>query len=184
MAGDGTLATTMIITKGLSCAPCGGSPSVGSPCEGSPGFGGDHKTGIITSAFSLYCTFVPPTPPAVKPQGGGGGAYPRPAWNKFGPGEIQDFYKPVTPEQEPYLVPRDQEAKYFQKNKKVTIHLKIGTWFDSEKIYMVPEHQARTILKVFNFLNATRQNISITVNSIKRITTEAIVRIKNLRRRD
>lgn len=178
MAGDGTLATTMIITKGLSCAPCSASP-----CGGSPSSGGDHKTGIITSAFSLYCTLTPPTPTPTKPQGGGGGIYPRPAWNKFGPGEIQDFYKPVPLEQQPYLVPRDQEAKYFQRNKKVTIHLKVSEWFDSEKIYMVPEHRARTILKIFNFLNVTRRSVGVVVSNVRRVTTEAVVRIKNFRRR-
>lgn len=160
MAGNGTLATTAIITKGLTC---GHGPL--DPC----------KHGLITTPFSLYCTGIIPPP---KPSGGGG-PYPYDAWNKFNSGDIKNFYKPVSID-DYYIIPRDQEERYFRRYKLIKITLKIGD-FISEKEYSVPDNRAKAVFKVFNFINATKDRIDIVVNNIKRLTTEAVVKIKNLR---
>lgn len=160
MAGLGSVATTAIITKGLTC---GHGPL--DPC----------KHGLITSPFSLYCTV---TPDLAKE--GGGGPYPRDAWNKFNPGEIQDFYQPVPEEQQFYVVPREKEAEYFRRHKIITMRIKLGD-YEVEKEYSVPESRARVIVKALNVVDATRSNIKVTASNIKRLASEAIVTVKNLR---
>lgn len=162
MAGMGSIATTAIITGGLT-----GGHSPVDPC----------KSGLITSPFSLYCRLLPKP---VPPPGSGGGPYPGNAWNKFNPGQIQDFYKPVDPTQQYYIVPRDQEANYFRRHKIVTMRIQLGD-IVVEKEYAVPEKRARAVVKTLNLINATVANIKLTVSGIKRITSEAIVKIKNLR---
>lgn len=160
MAGLGSLATTAIITKGLT----GGHAPL-DPC----------KTGIITSAFSLYCTYTPPEP--TPPKTGGGGPYPGHAWNKFNPGQIQNFYKPV---EQPYIIPRDREAEYFRRRKIVTMKIKLGD-ISIEKEYAVPEKRANMVISVLGLANKTVDNIKVAVSAVKRITTNAVVKIKNLR---
>lgn len=162
MAGLGNLATTAIITKGLT----GGYGPL-DPC----------KNGIITSWFSLYYTGITP---AVKHSGGG--PYPRDAWNKFGPGDIQNFYKPVPQQMQYYVVPRDQEAKYFKRSKHVVLHFKMGT-YEIEKEYSVPENHSQAIIKVLNFANITRERIGLAVKNVKRIATKVIVTVSKLHKR-
>lgn len=159
MAGAGNLATTAIITKGLTC---GHGPL--DPCQ--------H--GLITTPFSLYCTgIVPPPKPSF-----GGGPYPRDAWNKFNPGDIKNFYQPVPKEY--YIVPRDQEARYFRRYQMVKIGVKLGK-YSTEKEYSVPAKKARIIIKVFDMMEVTKERIDVAIDGIKRITSEAIIAVKNFR---
>ena len=156
----GNAVTTRIITGGLSCDPAG------TACT----------NGIITTFFDLYCTTE--IPPVIG--GGGGGPYPRDAWNKFGPGDIQNFYKPVPNDQQYYVVPRDQEARYFLRYKIVKMHLRVGQ-YEFEKEYSVPENKIKRVIKVMNLANVTQERLSVTVESVRKIATDAAVTIKNLR---
>lgn len=165
MAGLGGLATTAIITKGLTC---GHGPL--DPC----------KTGLITTAFSLYCTSVPEPPEPKKQKDMGGGSYPRDAWNKFNPGDIQNFYQPVPAEQQYYVVPRDQEERYFRRHKIIKMRVKFGDIF-IEKEYSVPEKRAKIVIKALSIVDVTAKNITVAVENIKRLTSEAVVKVKNLR---
>lgn len=156
MAGLGTPATTAIITGGLDCTPA---------C-----------IGLITTRFSLYCTEETPVPPGNL---GGGGPYPadRGAWNQVQ--DIQDFYQPVKGE-DPFIVPRDQEAEFFKKKVIVKIKMDLGP-FKSDRTYAVPEKRQGAILNVFNMMNVTRDRIAIAVKNIKRVTSKAKVVVTNLR---
>lgn len=161
MAGLGSLATTAIITDGLTC---GHGPL--DPC----------KSGLITGVFDLYCSgVIPPTPIS-----GGGGPYPRDAWNKFNPGDIQNFYQPVPEQQQYYVVPREKEAEYFRRHKIITMKIKLGDK-TVEKEYSVPEDRARNIIKAASVVNTTISNITITATNIKRYVVDAVVTIKNLK---
>lgn len=159
MAGLGGIATTAIITKGLTC---GHGPL--DPC----------RHGLITTPFSLYCSVAPPAPIV----NAGGGPYPRDAWNKLNPGDIKNFYQPVP--QEYYIVPRDQEERYFRRHKAIKITFKMGE-FVVEKEYSVPEKRANVVIKAFNFIEATKQHIDVAVTNISRITSSIVVKVKNIR---
>jgi hypothetical protein len=151
MAGLGTFATTAIITKGLTC---GGSTLC--------------KTGLITTHFSLYCSepYVPPPPTS-----GGGGYYPHDAWNKFENGDIKDFYKPVEPQ--PLDTPYDP-------HKHITMKVKIGD-NEYEKTWSIPENRAKPIVKALKFANSTMDNMNVTVNNVKKLTNDAIVKVKGFK---
>lgn len=161
MAGDGTLATTAIITKGLTCGH--------GPLD-------ECKSGLITSYFGLYCTM--PTPPW---NAGGGGAYDRPAWNKFEPGEIQNFYKEVDPEF--YHVPIEDEADFLRKYKPIKITFKMGN-FETEHYFSVPEERLKIIVNAFDLLEATRDKIRFAISGLKNIISDVTVRVTNFRKRN
>lgn len=163
MAGQGSLATTAIITKGLTC---GHGPL--DPC----------KSGLITTAFSLYCTSTPPT----LPPSGGGGPYPHDAWNKFNPGEIQNFYKPVDPT-DYLLIPKDQEAEYFRRYAPVKITFKMGDIL-VEKEYRVPEERRKVVIKAFSMVDVTRDRINIAITNMKRVTKGIVLTVRNFRLRN
>ena len=146
-----SLAAQKIITKGLDC---------GNACDG-----------IITTFFSLYCT---DTGPVVD---SGGGPYPYPAWNRYEPGEVQDLYQPVDPD---LIVPLDKEAEYFQRHRIIVMKINIGD-VHFEKEYVVPVRPAKIILTVANFFNTTKNRIELAVSGMRRIVTNAVVRVKNLR---
>lgn len=162
MAGDGTLATTAIITGGLTC---GHGPL--SEC----------RSGLITSPFSLYCTATAPPP---KPSSGGG-PYPCEAWNKLNSGEIKDFYQPVPLEY--YIVPRDQEANYLRRYKKLKITLKFGD-FMTEREYMIPESKRKVIVEAFNLMDVTRKRIQMVVENVRKVAGGVSVSIRNFRLRN
>jgi len=162
MAGDGTLATTAIITGGLTC---GHSPL--DPC----------KTGIITSPFSLYCTG---TSIVTQPSAGGGG-YPYDAWNNLNPGEVQNFYQPVPLEY--YLVPKEQEEEYLRRYRPLTITFKMGN-ISVEKIYRVPEPRRKIVVKVFNMMDITRKRLGIVFKGIKKVAGGVNIVIRNFRIRN
>lgn len=162
MAGLGTLATTAIITGGLTC---GHGPL--DPC----------KSGLITSPFSLYCTSELPPP---KPSSGGGG-YPCEAWNVLNPGEIQDFYQPVPLEY--YMVPREREAEFLRRYVPVKITFKMGK-YSVEKEYAVPETKRTIIVKAFNFLDVTQKQVKLIAGNIKRVAGNIKITVINFKKRD
>ena len=162
MAGDGSLATTAIITGGLTC---GHAPL--DPC----------KSGIITSAFSLYCTVTAPP----KQPSGGGGPYPRDAWNRLNPGEIQNFYQPVPVEY--YVVPRDKEEEYLRRYKPLKITFKMGD-YSVEREYAVPEKKRNVVVKAFNMADVTRQRMNFAVSNVKKIAAEIKIVVRNFRLRN
>lgn len=125
--------------------------------------------GLITTRFSLYC--VEPTPPP----GGGGGPYPGPAWNKVC--DIQNFYQPV---EQPFIIPRDQEAELFRPGTIVTLRIDIGD-IHVEKIYKVAPKRANTVVKIFNVLDVTQKRLNATITGLKRIAVRAKAFITNLR---
>lgn len=161
MAGLGTKATTAIITNGLTGC---GHPGT-SVCQ----------SGIITTGFSLYCTGEVPPPPVSS----GGGPYPRQAWNRLDPGQIQNFYKEVNVE-DYYIVPRDQEEKYFRRHKPLKITFKMGE-MTVEKEYLIPEKRAQAVVQAFNVVERTKENIDVTVEKVKRVVSNAVVTVKNIR---
>lgn len=79
-----------------------------------------------------------------------------------------------------YVVPRDQEARYFQRRKHVKVTLRIGK-HTSEKEFTIPASKAKMVVKAFNILETTRNNITITASNIKRLTSNFVFKIKNLR---
>ena len=148
----GSLAAQKIITKGLDC--------------------GAAKPGIIQTHFDLFCLGVFPD----RDETTGGGPYPYPAWNRYEPGEIQDFYQPV----EPFIIPRDQEAEYFRRKKIIMMKINIGS-FSFEKEYAVPIERAKIIVSIITVINTTQERFQIAVNSIKRIMTRIAIQVKKLR---
>lgn len=156
MAGGlGTLATTNIITKGIS--------------------GGPACRGLITTHFSLWCfeVIIPPTPTGA---GSNGGSRP------YMPGEIQNFYKQVPNTTPQYYVPRNQEAKYTVKMVPITIKMKFnGT--EIEKLYSVPEKRANIIVNIINLTNTTLNKIKVSINNLKSLRTGLTVKIQNLKKK-
>lgn len=159
MAGLGSFATTTIITNGLHC---------GSACKG-----------LITGPLSLYCTTVIVPPVSIGGGGGGGGPYPPSgAWNQVP--DIQNFYTPTT--EQPYAIPREQEADYFRKHTNITISVNIGE-IKIEKVYRVPEQRKQVVVKIFNLINVTQSRMLVTVKQLKTVATRAMVTIKAIRLR-
>lgn len=167
MAGLGNLTTTLITTRGLFT------------------LGDVHTVGFtaltfgagITPWFRLYLgqDFVPPKPSTYVAAAGS---------RVYQPGEFQASWKEVNPQtglatEEPWLVPRDQEDRYFNKGKIVTIQL---VWGDKqlERQYTVNDRVAKRIIEASNMINATREKMKITASAIKKVTSTAIVEARNL----
>ena len=138
------------------------------------GLGLNACTGmIITTQFHLF-GFEVVVPPVQTPFEGGG-SFP------LAPGEIQGFYKPVQPGELPFLTPYDYDPLAKKKR-----HVIMSVTFGERKIekeYLVSDKRANTVVSVINLLNNTKQKISVVAAGLKRITTSAIIRIKNLRRK-
>lgn len=141
-----------IIAKGLGCGTAG-------------------KGLIITTHFSLYCG----EPAAIT--GSGGGPYPHEAWNKVN--SAQDFYQQVPPEQQPYYVPLEDEAKYFESRKIITLKFKIKD-FEIEKEFSVSEKRANVIISISNLINSTKSRINMSIKNIKRTFNQIKVIVKNI----
>lgn len=161
MAG---VAAHAIITKGLTCGRT-------TACE--------NGTMLTAGPFSLFCV-NPPTGDASS--GGGGGYIPNVVTRPLQPGEIAQMYQPVPDQQQYYIVPRDQEAQYLRQYSPVMITLKLGS-VEVEKQYMVPKGKARAIFNTVQVINTTKERISVFVSNLKRITSDAIVKVTNLRLR-
>lgn len=107
-------------------------------------------------------------------KGNDGGSYP------LDFGQIKDLYKPVPAEQQPYLTPYD----YDPFRKKTVVHIKMMMGETSfEKDYFVSAKRAKTIVSVLNFINATRDKMSATAKNLKKIAIQAIISVKNFRKR-
>lgn len=163
MAGLGTVASTLITTKGLfikSAVPADFTALT---------FGAG-----VTPFISLYITSY--TPPPVTPTSGGGGGgtfYVRP----LQPGEIANQWQPIN---NPYLIPLDKEKEYFQRSKLVMIKMKLGDR-EVDRTYAIKENQAKILIKVVNIINVTRDRLKIFGSNIKRIASRAIIKVRNLR---
>ena len=164
MAGLGISgnAAQAIIMKGLSCGKT-------TACE--------NGTMITAGPFTLFCIN-----PFLKQGGGGGGYYPKAVTRPLQPGEIQHLYQVLPDQQQYYIVPRDQEAEYLRRYLPVLIEIKIGGT-TIEKQYMVPQDKAQVLFNIVEVINATKDRMKAVVDSMKRITTRAVVTITNFKLR-
>lgn len=168
MAGLGGLTTTLITTKGLY--------TLGD--VHTPGFTVLSFGAGITPWFRLYLgqDYTPPTPSTYVAATGS---------RVYQPGEFAQSWKEVDPNtglatEEPWLVvPREHENQYFNKGKIVTIKLVWGKK-QLERQYTVNERAAKRIIEATNFINATRERIRVSASGIKKLTTTAIVEVRNL----
>lgn len=172
MPGQGTLATTLITTKGLFTA-----------ASMPPGYNALTFGAVITPWFRLYIQeAVPPT------------GYVAAAGSRvYAPGEFAASLKFIDPKtglatdkssMEEYLVvPMDKEAEYLGGSKIITVKLNFAGK-NMEKVYSVSENRAKTIIEVINVVNATKKRISVVASGLKHVTTEAVVKIRNLRLRN
>lgn len=156
MAGLGTAATTLITTRGLWI-----DDGITSALEFGAG---------ITPWFRLWISELPKANPYVA----AAGSYP------LLPGEIQNLYKELPAEQQYYVIPRDQEAKYFQRNKLINLHFSIAGK-EVEKTFVVSENRARMAFKVINLMNDTKKRTHVYIKNIKRVATTAKASVRNLR---
>lgn len=126
---------------------------------------------IITRAFHLYCDALPVG------EGGGGGPYPRPAHNVIPDGGIQDFYKEVD-----LSKPANQDDRAFDLSQKyrVMIRLKIRER-EHSKEFVVDRHRKNLIVKAVNFINKTRDNITITISKVSAATKQLKFKVKKMK---
>lgn len=185
MSGLGTAATTLITTKGLFIDD--GITSV------------LHFGSGITPWFGLY--IGPYTPPPVTYVPAAGSRVYESSQDIFKP--VDENGKQIGPQQpapfgevnpltgkrldhqdgvEPwFIVPRDKEREYFgEGTRQITIKFTFNGK-EHEKLYTVRERNAGRLIEVINFTNATKSRISATIQKLKRITTRAIVEIRNFR---
>ena len=97
------------------------------------------------------------------------------------PGEIGQMYQPVPPQDQYYVVPREQEAEYLRKKIPVKIMWRMGEK-TIEKEYLVPEAKAHTIVNVAAAYNVTKERMSVKLTGLKRLYTRAVVKLTNFRR--
>jgi hypothetical protein len=155
----GTSATTAIITKGLTC----GSSTA---CE----YGS-----IISTRFGLFCSITLDPVVPISPPASGGGSRP------FAPGEIQNFYKPVTLEQ-PIMNPVEQNRDYLKQASHVIIRVKFGD-STNEKEYLLSKNKAKYVVKVLSVINTTINKVKININELKVIKHNILIQIKKLKLR-
>lgn len=160
MGGLGTAATTLITTKGLF---------IDDGITDALAYGS-----VITPWFRLYIgQIIPPNYQA----GSNGGSKP------LLPGQIQHLYKVLPQEQQYYVVPRDQEANFFSRNKVFNIEL-----IFNDKTYMkqieISDQRARTVFKVLNFVNSTKSKIEVAASGLRNVANKAVISVKNLRKRN
>jgi len=159
--GIGGNAAQAIITKGLSCGKT-------TACE--------NGTMITAGPFTLFCI-----DPFLKKGGGGPGGFYN-VTRPLQPGEIQHLYQVLPDQQQYYVVPREKEAEYLRRYLPVLIEIKIGGT-TIEKQYMVPQEKAQVLFNIVEVINATKDRMKAVVDSMKRITTRAVVTITNFKLR-
>lgn len=152
MAGNGTRATTYIITK-MACDVA---------CEG-----------LIPSFFDLaMCGFVPPVVPV--------GGYHSMGSIPLAPGEIHNVFQPVNLIGEhPYLVPVDRN---FEKNKIVIITVEIENHQNTMEVGVNPNKPSKDAISVLNAENVSRSMKAITIENLGKKATKASVAITKVRR--
>lgn len=127
------------------------------------GLGNPACCGMITMQFHLFkCKIEIITPPV---SGGGGGSYP------LGPGQIQNFYKPVNPDK--FYTPR--KPLYQTIILRVTIDGK--TTVREYKTFPVI---AKAIANIINITNVVFDSINVRVQTIKTKFKDLVVGIKNI----
>lgn len=152
MAGLGTTATTAIITRGIS--------------------GQSACRGLITTQFSLYYFKIE----VIIPTSTNGGS------RVFQQGEIQNFYKPVPPEQQ-YYVTRDQEYRYNKADTKMVTVKLVWNEKETEKVFAVSDKNVKALVQAINVFNNANKKIKVAINSIKSLANRAKITIKNLRKK-
>ncbi|MDE1830697.1 MAG: hypothetical protein KGI25_10290 [Thaumarchaeota archaeon] len=185
MPGLGTAATTLITTKGLF---------VGDGITSALEFGAG-----ITPWFRLYVG--PYVPPPVKYVAAAGSRVYESSQDIFK--EVDEHGKQIGAQQPApfgevnpatgkrldhqegaeawYVVPREREKEFFGEATR-DINIKV-VFRDTtyEKTYKVRERNAGRIIEVINFTNTTRARISATISRIKRVTTRALVEVRNFK---
>ncbi len=138
------------------------------------GLGRPACKGLITmGTFSLWCEVVP-----VKEKGGNsGGSIP------LAPGEIAGLYQPVEGGSSAVGLPGGEgalvnPAAYGKRVVRVAVRLNDRLF---EKEYLVSDNRAKHVIKIVNLINATRTKMMVMASNIKRITTNAVVKVQNLR---
>lgn len=135
---------------------------------------GDHACkGLLTADFSLAgCTF--------EVHVGGGGPYPGPAINKLAPGEIHNFYKPINPDNQPWLT-RDQFDVVNKRPVTIKVHIGQRTF---EHNVLVPDEKAKFTVSVLNIAKIMRDDVKILMSKIRHQIDNATISIKNLSNKD
>jgi len=162
LAGLGTAASTLITTKGLFI-----NDGITSALQFGAG---------ITPFFRLWINLSTPPPPPYA-AGSNGGSKP------LLPGQIQHLYKVLPQEQQYYVVPRDQEANFFSRNKVFTINMVFNNNTYMKQIE-ISDQRARTVFKVLNFANMTKDRINVVASGLKNVANRANISIRNLRARN
>lgn len=134
------------------------------------GLGAPACNGLITTRFDLLVFSAHIATPADH-----GGSHP------MLPGEIQNFYKEVPAEQQPYLIPRDQNFDLTPK-RHVVLTVKFGEK-TLEKEFLVSDKRARMIVKILNFANTTKERVNVTLSGFKKVVKSTLIKVKNLRKR-
>lgn len=135
-----------------------------------------HKT-LITQFFHLFTAEITViTTPTVAPYGG---SPPLP------PGEIQNFYKPVNPS----TFPEPLDPSIFNhpiivdEPRIVKDLIKIRVKFNNveiEKEFAVPKRRAKIIVNIINFVNSTKDRMSVRIKNLKELKNKLFARIMNI----
>ncbi len=186
MAGLGTAASTLITTRGLWI-----DDGITSALQFGAG---------ITPWFRLY--IGPYTPPEVEYISAAGSRVYKSAKDIYK--EVDEHGKPIGPALPPpfgevdpttgkrldhqegaeawMVVPLEKENEYFGEAKRdVTITFKF-LGIDHEKTYRVRQRHAGRLIEVINLVNVTKARVSATISALKRVTTRALVEIRNFKR--
>ncbi len=138
------------------------------------GLGRPACKGMITMAtFSLWCEVEPPKEPVTQ----GGGSIP------LAPGEIANLYQPVEGGAEAVGLPGGEgnfvnPAAYGKRVVRVAVKLNDRVF---EKEYLVTDKRAKSVITIVNLINVTKDRMMVMASNIQRITTSAVVKVKNLR---
>ncbi len=132
------------------------------------GLGLPAANNIIVNFFNLTIEYnEPPVTPEPEPQppaytgSGGGGVYP-------GPSHVASrIEQPMVP--------------YLRKTRVISIRVKIRD-NEIEKVYEVSEKYANTVISIMSLINKTQKIVKVSINNIKRISSNIYVTIKNIRR--
>jgi len=133
------------------------------------GLGSDACRGFITTHFHLFCGIT-----ITVPNVSVGGSKP------MAPGEIANFYQPV--DYQPLNSGKEVPYEAGRSNNyvKIEISIKDKTY---EKEFLVTPRGRKTVAEILNFVNVTKERISVKVTNLKRIAVRAVVTIRNLWRK-
>ncbi len=137
------------------------------------GLGRPACRGMITvSPFQLLCEVATP----VQPAGRTGGSIP------LAPGEIGNLYQPIEGGSSAVGLPGG-DGKFVDPSvygkKHIRIVLKMNE-YTIEKEYMIRDKHANYVVNIINMVNVTKQRMKVMASNIRRITTAAVVKVKNI----